>query len=347
MFNANSLMAQKKNILPLLPIDAACNLSVIIVSYNTKDLTLECVQSLVDASIGYTVEIIVVDNGSLDGSIEALKAGFPDIIVIDRPENGGFSYGNNIGLMASHSENILLLNPDTRVEKNFVEQALSTLQKFPNAGAIGPRILNADGTISQSVMRYLRLRQFALMIFIPASIMRKISLFGDFRYTGLDLNVPQNVDAISGCAILTRRKIIEDVGGLDHRIFMYSEELAWCQNVSNSKYDVIYSPDFEVTHHGGASTDHMSEWKAVEMTRGHILFFRFTRNPIIAWIATLLMFIRDALRTPLYIIKSTVGGFRIDQSTKTWWARLKFEFFSLFNPPKGQNIQLPMSVYDS
>lgn len=321
--------------------DENIDLSIIIVSYNTRDLTLKCVQSVRDASQNISAQIIVVDNQSSDGSSEALRSVFPDIIIIDSPVNGGFSFGNNVGLQQASGRFIMFLNPDTEIPKNFLDQALGIMKSDPEIGMLGPTIRNPDGSKEPSVMRDLKIHQFVLMTVIPYSVLRRLSILGDFRYASLNLNKRQIVDVISGCAMITRREIIEKIGGFDSRIFIYAEEMELCWRVRQGGWKVLFTPELEIMHLGGASTGKMNAWKAIELSRGHILYFRFTRGAFVAWVATLLMAIRDVIRTPYYATLFLRHGFALPKDAKPWWARLRFQLAALITQPEGQSIPLP------
>ncbi len=321
--------------------DVTTDVSVVIVSYNTCEMTKACVASVIKHKGDLVVEIIAVDNQSSDGSAAALRDAFPDITVIDSPANGGFAYGNGIGFEQARGRFVLLLNPDTQIYPGGLEACVEYMDANPKTGIMGPRVLLEDGTQQSSMMRFLGLTQFFFIIFLPSLWLRNTSWFGDLRYARLSRDEVNAVDAVSGCFMFARRKVIQDVGGLDTRFFMYGEEAEWCSRVRRAGWDIVYNPAIEILHHGAASTAHMSEWKAVEMTRGHILFLRFTRGPFVAWLGTLLMALRDLVRAPFHILLAITKGFRLPQNSKAWWARLRFELGALFKLPKGQTVVLP------
>jgi GT2 family glycosyltransferase len=191
------------------------------------------------------------------------------------------------------------------------------------------------------MIRFHSLIFFAASIFLPNKWQRSTTLFADPRYAGLSTDNINRVDIVSGCFMFTRRKVLEDIGALDTRFFMYGEEAEWCFRAGQAGWDIVYNPHIEILHHGAASTGHMSEWKAIEMTRGHILFLRFTRGSFIAWVGTLLMALRDLVRLPYYAISYIARGFKASGGSKAWWARLKFELRALFSLPAGQSVSLP------
>lgn len=321
-----------------LPAHVSHDISVVIVSYNTREMTLECVQSVLDDAGDLAVEIIVADNQSSDGSSAALRKRFPEITVIDSPANGGFAYGNTIGLEQSHGRHILLLNPDTRLHKGALKASIEHMQGNRKTGIMGARVWLDDGTQQSSIMRFLTLRQFAINVIVSNQVQRRHAVLGDTRYASLPADRVQMVDSVSGCYMFVRRQLVGEVGGLDTRFFMYGEEIEWCHRAKRAGWDVVYNPNVEILHHGAASTAHMSEWKAVEMTRGQLLFLRLTRGSLAAWTAALLMTLRDLLRAPFYALKVLFG--RADGAS-AWRARLGFLMGALVSLPKGQNVAIP------
>lgn len=323
------------------PLSSEYDFSVIVVSYNTKELTIACVNSIMATDKKLKIQIIVVDNCSSDSSSVALRATFPNITVIDSPHNSGFSFGNNIGLERASAPLIMFLNPDTTVPGDFFVRALAIMQAKPHTGMLGAKILNPSGKQAASIMRDMTLSQLALMIFVPAKYLRKTSALGDFRYASLDPGKPHDIENISGCAMLTRREVIEAVGGLDSRFFMYTEEMELCLRIRHAGWTISYDPSIAIMHVGGASTKGKSPLQVVEMARGQLLYFRLTRGPFAQWIAACLMMIRDFIRAPFYLIMALAFRRFRNNNVAAWWARLKFLFKSIFKPPKGQYVALP------
>lgn len=321
--------------------DIIYDISVVIVSYNTREMTMACVQSILNHNNEHNIQIIVVDNGSSDGSANALREKFDGIMVIDSPRNGGFSYGNNIGFEQAKGRYILVLNPDTEIFANTLKKCSDYMDAHQNIGVIGPRVLLANGQQQSSMIRFFSLKQLIGSIFLPGSLMRRTTVLGDPRYAALSSNDKHFVDSISGCYMFIRRQILENVGGFDTRFFMYGEETEWCYRIRKAGYDIAYNPDIEILHHGAASTGHESEWKSVEMARGHILFLRFTRGKNVARVAVFLMLCRDILRSIFHLGKTIINGFKPTIYAKSCWARLKFILASIFHLPEGQKITLP------
>jgi N-acetylglucosaminyl-diphospho-decaprenol L-rhamnosyltransferase len=324
-----------------LPDDVTHDLSVIIVSYNTRDIILACVDSIVRNSDGLNIEIIVVDNCSSDGSANALRAAFPYITVIDSPTNGGFSFGNNIGLEQCHGEYILMLNPDTEILSGCLTAALNHLKQNLDIGLLGAQIRYPDGRKQNSMIRFLSLKTLFFLLFLPSRFVVKNHWMGDHRYGRHRADTAHTVDCVMGSFMMLPRVILQQVGGLDHRFFMYGEECELAHRIKAYGKQTVYFPAAQIIHHSGASTQGMNVWQAVEMTRGHILFLRFTRGAGIAWTGILLMAARDLVRLPYYAFQTILHGFRPSPGARAWMARLKFLLKAIVKPPTGQDITLP------
>ncbi len=310
------------------------DLSVIIVNYRTADVTSKAVQSVLDHPGNLDLEVIVVDNHSQDGSVEALRAAFPHITVLDAGHNGGYAWGNNIGIRRARGRYLLVLNPDALVYDGTLERAVSYMKKNPNIGILGGHVSLENGTQQPTLFREVSLSKLFWGLVIPNRILRRSRLFGDQRYASLARDTVQDVEVVAGCFMMVSREIIEKVGMMDDRFFMYSEESEWCWRVRQAGLKVRYNPDVRLMHYGAVSTGQTSPWKSVEIAKGHILFLRFTRGPIIAWLGTALMVLADLLRAiwflPISLIRPGHEG------GQAWRARLAFLFRALFKQPQGQ-----------
>lgn len=318
--------------------EEACAVSVVVVSYNTRDVTLRCVQSVL-ASTGVSIELIVVDNCSSDGSAHAIRERFPAARVIASPTNGGFACGNNLGFSYARGRYLLVLNPDTELAPEAIAKALTLIEADRSCGVLGARVLYPDGRQQSTIFRWLGLRQLTGILLLPNGLMRRTTLFGDQRYARRDRSRPQTVEVVAGCFMLVPRGVIEAVGGFDRRFFMYGEEAEWCRRITRAGWQVRYDPAVEVVHIGGASTGHMPVWKAVEMARGALLFLRLTRGTAIAWLGCLLMVLRDLRSSPWWLLqrlrirdRSARGGY------DAWAGRLGFLLRSLWRLPAGQTV---------
>ncbi|HHE71027.1 MAG TPA: glycosyltransferase family 2 protein, partial [Chloroflexi bacterium] len=231
-------------------------LSVIIVSWNVRELLLQAIDSLKATWQGprQDLEIIVVDNASTDGTPEMLRSSAQDVRLLINRENRGFAAANNQGLAIARGQYILLLNSDTLVRPQALRRLVAYLETHPDTGLVGPRLLNEDGSIQPSRRRFPTL---------PILFLESTWLEGLLPRKALALyyvedrpdDMPQDVDWVTGAAMLVRRETIDEVGPLDEGFFMYSEELDWCRRIRGAGWRIAYEPAAEVVHYGGKSSD--------------------------------------------------------------------------------------------
>lgn len=224
------------------------DLSIIIVNYNKAELLKQCLESIYDnLSQNITYEVIVVDNASQDQSVALIKDAFPHVTIIQNDHNRGFAAGNNQGLRIAQGKYIILLNNDTFVLANALEQLIKFLHENPMVGAVGPALLNADGYTIQ-VQGSGRGEKFWLA------------------------TRPTEVSFLTGAAFMIRRELLEDVGELDENFFFYNEDLDWCRRIIAKKWKIFYLPQAKIIHYGGQSTTLNSVKAHVEGFRGGMYF---------------------------------------------------------------------------
>jgi hypothetical protein len=266
------------------------DLSVVIVSWNVRDLLRRCLESAaasqtqraserptssdsVPSKPYVQVETIVVDNGSRDGSIKMIRESFPDVHLIANQDNRGFPAANNQGIDVARGRYILLLNPDTEV----LDGALATLVAFadtqPDAAIVGPQLLNPDGTVQSSRRRFptLLTAVFESTWLEPWAPRR---LLEHYHVSDRPDDVIQDVDWITGAAMLARREAIEEVGLLDEGFFMYSEELDWCRRFREAGWRVVYLPTAQIVHHVGKSSEQVLAARHIHFQTSKVRYFR-------------------------------------------------------------------------
>lgn len=231
-------------------------ISVIIVNFNTKKLIVDCVNSIKKDGPKDT-EIIVVDNNSTDGSVEAIKK-LDGIVTIFNDSNTGFAYANNQGIKIAKGKYVLLLNSDTFLTKGSLEDLIEFAEEHPDAGVVGPRLLNLDKSLQYSCFRFP-----TIVNAIKQYWFGQKGLF-DKYVPGTDK--PYEVDAIVGAAFLMTPKALKLIGGLDERYFFYFEDLAYCKKVHEVGLKVFYYPKPKIVHYHGASikkveVEDASRWK--------------------------------------------------------------------------------------
>ena len=216
--------------------------SAIVVSFNTRAMTLECLDSLTAALTGLPAEIVVVDNDSEDDSVAAIAASFPGVQVICNDRNTGFGAANNRGMKVARGEFFLLLNSDAFPEPEAIHELVEFLSENSRAGVVGPRTLNADGTLQVSCYR------------LPSPFHAWLeNLWLSSGYSRWPHDRRREVEFVIGACMLVRGAAVEEVGGFDEGFFMYSEEADWERRMRDRGWSIHFIPEARVKHLGGAS----------------------------------------------------------------------------------------------
>ncbi|MCX8009593.1 MAG: glycosyltransferase [Ignavibacteria bacterium] len=230
-------------------------LSIIIVNYNVKAFLQNCLASIQKAVEKIEHEIFVVDNASDDGSVELIKKNYPSVKLIELKTNLGFSRANNIALAQCGGEFICIINPDTIVQENTFQTLIEFLTKNPEAGLVGCKILNPDGSLQLPCRRSFPTPWVAFTKVIGLStLFPKSKLFSKYNLTYLDENQTYEVDAVSGSFMFLRKEVYLKVGGFDEAFFMYGEDLDFCFRIKENGYKVFYVHSTQIIHFKGEST---------------------------------------------------------------------------------------------
>jgi GT2 family glycosyltransferase len=249
-------------------------LSIIIVSWNVSRELLDCLDSIAENKPSHSYEIIVIDNASTDGTIDAVQKDFPEVKLIINKENRGFAAANNLGVEQSKGEYILFLNPDTILHRNALDILIDFLDSNKDAGACGPKLLNDDGTIQPSARRF---PDFYSALY-QNSIFRNVGLFRKqyrrYRMNDFNFDVQKDVDILMGAAIMTRRSIIDNIGSMDEVFFMYYEEADLCYRIVKAGWRVVFIPEAIITHLGGRSSDQLPVKTRIMRLKSLLIFFR-------------------------------------------------------------------------
>jgi GT2 family glycosyltransferase len=228
--------------------DSRMMVSIIIVSYNTKDLLRNCLKSIYETQMDMDIEIIVVDNASSDGSPEIIENEFKSVRLIKNAENNRYSKANNQGIRLAKGEYLLLLNSDTILTKGLISSLYEFMEEHPQAVAVGPKVLNEDGTLQSKGFHFPSITRLILGLSGLNSILSpklKKVLFPRFFWDEDDM---KKVDWISGCCLFIRKKYIEDIGYLSEDFFLYSEDVEWCYRFKKANLDVWYAPTARLYH---------------------------------------------------------------------------------------------------
>lgn len=256
------------------------DLSIIIVNWNSAEYLRKCLRSIYSYTQGFEFEVIVVDNASFDGCEQMLANEFPAAHFIQSEQNLGFARGNNLGASHSSARVLLFLNPDTEIKSPALNVLLDSLAALPDAGAVGARLLNSDGSTQTSCLQTFPTITNQLL---DADLLRKA--FPNARIWGVaplftDGRRPRPTEGISGACLMTRRHLFDKVGGFTEDFFMYYEDMDYCLKIARAGWKNYFIPSATVIHHGGKSSGNThsrfssqmmaeSAWRFFLKHRGH------------------------------------------------------------------------------
>ena len=248
-------------------------LSIVIVSWNTRDLLAQCLASVTaDAALLPCphVEILVVDNASTDGTVEAVRRQFPRVRIIENNHNVGFARANNQGVGQSQGSYVLLLNPDTEVKPGTLQTLLDFMEAEPQIGLVGAQLLNADGSLQTSCYPAPTLLRELWRLFHLDSLRP----YGTYRMADWNRTQPREVEALLGACLFIRRQVLDEVGLLDESYFMYSEEIDLCYRVSQAGWPIYWVPQAQIVHYGGQSTQQVPTKMFLHLYGSKLRYFR-------------------------------------------------------------------------
>ncbi|MEN6520993.1 MAG: glycosyltransferase family 2 protein [Armatimonadota bacterium] len=249
-------------------------LSIAIVSWNTKRLLRQCLSSVFGDLDGLTAEVIVVDNGSSDDSAGMVRCEFPQVRLIEAGENLGFTRANNLAYKESSGDCFLLLNSDTVVLPGALPLLVRFMESNPAAGAVGSKLLNGDGTLQRSCSPFPTPLQELFDALYLSKLFPENRLTGSFAMSYWDFSSVREVDFAGGSCLLLRRAALEEIGLLDEGFFMYSEEADLCYRLKEAGWKVFFYPDARVIHYGGQSSKLDVNRTSVELCRSKHRFMR-------------------------------------------------------------------------
>lgn len=289
-------------------------LSVTICSWNTVALLDQCLASVEAVRGEANFETIVVDNGSKDGSAQMVRDRYPWVRLLAQDVNLGFTGGHNLAIRERRGEHAFLLNSDATLHPGCIPELLRFYAENPQAGIIGPRILNPDGSLQMSC------RKFP----IPAAALFRNTLLGklfpnnrfsrEYLMEDWDHSAVRDVDWVSGAAMFVSKEVIEKVGLMDEAFFMYCEDVDWCFRAHQGGFRVVYLPTAVVTHAIGKSTDQAANRMILRFHRSMLYFYKKNLLPTrpavlrpIYWFGALLAL---TLRASIFIAKNKIDVVR-------------------------------------
>jgi O-antigen biosynthesis protein len=230
-------------------------LSIVIVNYNVKYFLEQCLYSVRNACKNLSVEVFVVDNNSVDGSIALVKEKFPEVILIANKSNTGFAVANNQAMRLARGEYVLLLNPDTVVQEDTFQKCLSFMDEHTDAGGLGIKMVDGKGNFLPESKRGLPTPSVAFYkIFGLAKLFPNSKKFGQYHLTYLNKNQNHSVDVLSGAFMLMRKSVLDKIGLLDETFFMYGEDIDLSYRITQAGYKNYYFSESSIIHYKGEST---------------------------------------------------------------------------------------------
>lgn len=252
------------------------DISVCIVSFNSRDYLKDCLDSLRRQPPFPNMEIIVVDNGSRDGTVEMLRSGFPEVKVIQNNENLGYTVPMNQALQIAQGRYLVQLNPDTLVREGAFAVIFHYLEEHPETGVCTLKVLNRDGTLQRQCRRSEARPWDVLSYFLGLwRVFPRSRFFGRYLLTYLEEDKIAEVEAVSGSCMFIRREVIEQIGYLDERFFAYQEDTDFCVRARKAGWKVEYVPLGEVVHLGGHGGTRVQVYRSIiAWHRSYELYYR-------------------------------------------------------------------------
>ncbi len=280
------------------------DLSIIIISWNTKNYLYDCITSIQANTKSIVYEIIVVDNASSDDSVQMLKDCFENIVLILNKKNIGFAKANNTALPFAKGRYILMLNSDTIVRPNALNNAVKYLDENTSIGVLTPKILNKDESIQHPL--YTK-NPTLLSEFIEAFGLSKLfknNLFG----TRLAKDKIENVVHACGCSLFVRKEVVDEVGGLDEKLIFSYEDVDYCRRIKAKNWQIIYYPFSSIVHFGGGSREVYNNQAINYILYSKINYFSKYHNDVYVFILKLVLIFGAITKLFFVIIKNIILG---------------------------------------
>jgi len=261
------------------------DLSVTICSWNTIDDLRACLASLRAVKDEADFEVVVVDNASEDGSPDMVAAEFPEFRLLRQTKNLGFTGGHNLAIAERRGHDVALLNSDTVVHQGAIRTLTTYFKEHPEAGIIGPKLLNPDGSLQFSCRRFPNPVAAAFRNTVLGRIFPNNRYVREYLMQDWPHDLPREVDWLSGAALFARGEVVDKVGVLDDTLFMFCEDVDWCKRTWQAGWKVVYVPQAVITHAIGRSTDRVANKMIV---RFHRSMFRYylkhnVREAFVLW----------------------------------------------------------------
>ncbi len=307
------------------------DISIIIVSWNTRDILRDCLRSVYKQAGDTFFEVILIDNCSADGSADMVAAEFPEVRLIRNAENVGFAAANNQGIAIARGRYVLLLNSDTVVIDGAIAKLVAFADARPDVGIVGCRTLFPNGRLQYNCYLFPSLLNLALSLTRLRKVFRHNRFFGRYRMTWWDYSSVREVDAVAGCVMLVRCRAIDEVGPMAEHYFMYSEDTDWCWRFRRKGWRTMYTPDAVIIHLRDASGSQVAVEMHLRQRKSVLMFLEMKSGRLTRWVANTMFCAASMVKLPLLALRRLTGGGA--KLTKQQWqlstAALKFHLLEL------------------
>lgn len=281
-----------------------CDVSVIVVNWNTREMTCECIHSVYQQTRDANIEVIVIDNASSDDSAGAIRERFPDAVLVENETNRGFAAANNQGIRIATGRYVLLLNSDTLVLDGAIDKTVKYADSNPDIGILGCRVLNADRTLQPSCFMFPSVLNMTLSTTYLYKFFPKSRFFGRERMTWWDRSDTRDVEVVTGCFMLIRRGVFDSAGLLDEDYFMYGEETDFCFRAKAAGFRNVFAPHAQIIHYGGSSSKQARLAMTLHTRASILLFLKKNKGTVAYRFGCVAFSLYSLVRIPYWLVKS-------------------------------------------
>ncbi|MGZ8941321.1 MAG: glycosyltransferase family 2 protein [Methylobacter sp.] len=283
------------------------SVSVIIISWNARDYLRGCLNSINQTGASCVQEVIVVDNDSKDGSPEMVEKEFPDVSLIRAGGNLGFARANNLAMKHAKGSMYALVNSDVIVHPGCLDTLATFLDQHDNVGLVGPRVIGGDGNLQLTCRRIPSVWNTVCRVLSLDRIFQSWQIFSGFEVPQRNHDKCTEAEVLSGCFCVTRKKAVDEVGGMDEQFFFYAEDIDWCKRFRDAGWKLMFVPEAVATHFGGASTSNAPLRFSIEIHRANLKYWQKHHGTVGQNIYYLLAMAHHGLRLVARVLKRTLG----------------------------------------
>lgn len=311
--------------------DGTVDVSVVIVSWNTRDLTRACLASVFKETAGIGFEVILVDNASADDTVAMVRAEFPQVRLIANPDNRGFVAANNQAFGIARGRYVLLLNSDTLVLDGAIQKTARYADSRPRGAVFGCRVHYGDMSLQRTCFMWPSLANIALQASFLYKIFPRSRFFGREYMTWWDYDEPRQVQTVCGCFSMVRKAAIDEVGPMDPVYFFYGDDPDWCYRFTKAGWEIHFFPGARIIHYGGQSSVQMKRAFRLQLSGSQLIFFRLHRSRAAFAAARLLIALFFLVRLPFWLAKAAVDRERRAAHLETVGTHLVGARYCLFS----------------